>query len=58
MKKKIIVKLLKSPYGLKPRQKDNIKGLGLRTIGDTSELIDNPCTRGMIKKVINFVSIS
>ena len=56
MSKKIEVKLIRSAAGSKPDQKATIIGLGLRKIGSTKELENTPCVRGMIKKVINWLS--
>lgn len=50
-KKKLKVTLKKSKYGIIPKHKECIKGLGLRRINHQVIVQDNPCTRGMINKV-------
>ena len=48
---KITIKLYCSVIGTKPNQRATVKALGLNKIGDTAELPDNPCVRGMIATV-------
>jgi large subunit ribosomal protein L30 len=55
--KKIRVTLFKSRFGRLPSHMATIKGLGLRKIGQVSELIDTPEVRGMINKVSYLVKI-
>lgn len=55
--KKITVKLVKSTTGRTEGVKNNVKGLGLRKIGDISELENTPSVRGMIKKVIYLLEV-
>lgn len=54
-KSKIKVKLVKSGIGFPQRQRDTLKGLGLRKIRQTRILDDSDAIRGMIKKVIHLV---
>ena len=49
--KKIKVTLVKSLIGTKQSHRDSVRGLGLRRLNSTSELIDTPAVRGMINKV-------
>jgi large subunit ribosomal protein L30 len=49
--KKIKVPLVKSLIGTKQSHRDTVRGLGLRRLNSTSELIDTPAVRGMINKV-------
>ncbi|MGZ5093221.1 MAG: 50S ribosomal protein L30 [Burkholderiales bacterium] len=49
--KKIKVTLVKSVIGTKPEHRACVRGLGLRRINHTVEVIDTPATRGMINKV-------
>ncbi|MDZ7684114.1 MAG: 50S ribosomal protein L30 [Gammaproteobacteria bacterium] len=49
--KKLKVTLLKSPIGRKQKHRDCIRGLGLRKVSHTVEVIDTPATRGMINKI-------
>jgi large subunit ribosomal protein L30 len=49
--KKIKVTLVKSLIGTKQSHRDTVRGLGLRRLNSTSELVDTPSVRGMINKV-------
>jgi large subunit ribosomal protein L30 len=49
--KKIKVTLVKSVIGTKESHRATVRGLGLRRLHQTSELIDTPEVRGMINKV-------
>ncbi|MFT5135932.1 MAG: large subunit ribosomal protein L30 [Arenicella sp.] len=49
--KKIRVTLIKSMHGRLPNHTACVKGLGLRRIRHTVEVIDTPQNRGMINKV-------
>ena len=49
--KKIKVTLTKSMFGRSPRHMACVKGLGLRRMHHTVEVIDTPENRGMINKV-------
>jgi len=55
--KKIKVTLYRSTIGRLPKHKACVKGLGLRRIGHTVELIDTPEVRGMINKVNYMVRV-
>ena len=48
---KLSVKLYVSSIGTKPKQRATLKAMGLYKVGDTAELPDNPCVRGMIARV-------
>ncbi len=48
---KIKVTLVKSPAGRLQAHKACVRGLGLRRINHTVEVIDTPENRGMINKV-------
>ncbi len=54
---KITVKLIKSMNGTTDKVKSNVRGLGLRKIGQTSELENTPSVRGMIKKIIHMLEV-
>lgn len=54
---KITVKLVKSMNGTTEKVKSNVRGLGLRKIGQTSELENTPSVRGMIKKIIHMLEV-
>ena len=49
--KLVKVTLKKSVIGRLKNHKACVAGLGLRKIGQTVELVDTPCVRGMINKV-------
>lgn len=53
----ITVKLKKSTITCTQKQKDNVRGLGLRKTGSTRQLENTPSVRGMIKKVIHLLEI-
>ena len=54
---KIKVKLVKGPPSTTKGVQANVRGLGLRKIGQTVELENTPSVRGMIKKVIYMLEI-
>lgn len=54
---KITVKLVKSMNGTTEKVKSNVRGLGLRKIGQSSELENTPSVRGMIKKIIHMLEV-
>lgn len=49
--KKIRVTLVKSLIGTKQPHRATVRGLGLRRVNHTVELVDTPAVRGMINKV-------
>jgi large subunit ribosomal protein L30 len=53
--KKIKVTLVKSVIGTKASHRATVRGLGLRRIHHTVEVLDTPETRGMITKVAYLV---
>lgn len=56
-KKHLKVTLLRSVNGIHPKHKECVKGLGLRRIRHTTMVVDNPCVRGMLKKVNYLLSV-
>jgi large subunit ribosomal protein L30 len=48
----------RSSNGSDKRQRDTLRSLGLRRIGQTVERSDSPQTRGMIAKVRHLVEVS
>jgi len=52
---KIKIKQVKSRIGAPKDQKRTLDSLGLRRIGQTVEVEDNPCIEGMIRKVRHLV---
>ena len=55
--KKIKVMLVKSPNGCKTGHRATVRGLGLRRLHQTVELVDTPAVRGMIERVSYLVRI-
>jgi large subunit ribosomal protein L30 len=55
--KKIKVKLVRSLIGTKGEHRQCVRGLGLRRINHTVEVIDTPANRGMINKVSYLVKV-
>lgn len=49
--KKVKVTLVKSVIGTKQSHRATVRGLGLRRMHHTVELVDTPEVRGMINKV-------
>jgi len=54
---KLRIKWVKSAIGYAKRQKDTIRALGLRRLGDVVEKEDHPSIRGMIAKVSHLVEV-
>ena len=55
--KKIKITLVKSIIGTKQDHRATVRGLGLRKLNSSSELIDTPAVRGMINKVKYLVKV-
>ena len=55
--RKLQIKWTKSSIGQSRRQKDTIRALGLRKLGDVVEQADTPAVRGMIEKVSHLVQV-
>ena len=55
--KRVTITLVKSPIGFDRTQLATVKGMGLRRIGHSVELLDTPATRGMILKVRHLVTV-
>ena len=51
------VTLMKSTIGFNRNQAAVVRGLGLRRIGHSVELVDSPATRGMIHRVRHLVKV-
>jgi large subunit ribosomal protein L30 len=54
---KIRVRLRGSQIGCTTRQRQTVRGLGLRKTGDSRVLEKTPAVLGMIKKVAHIVSV-
>jgi large subunit ribosomal protein L30 len=59
MAKKNTVKVtwVKSSIGYSQRQKNTVRALGLRRLGQTVEHDDTPVIRGMLNKVSHLVAV-
>lgn len=57
MTTKIRVRQTRSTAGQLKNIKSSVRGLGLRRIGHSVEVVDNPCTRGMIQTAIHLVEV-
>jgi large subunit ribosomal protein L30 len=51
------IKYKKSAIGYSQRQKDTIRSLGFKRLGQTVEIPDNPAMRGMVRHVRHLVVI-
>jgi large subunit ribosomal protein L30 len=55
--KKIKVKLVRSTNGCKTGHVATVRGLGLKRLHQTVELVDTPSVRGMIERVAYLVRL-
>ena len=55
--KTLKITLRKSTIGFNKTQAETVRGLGLRRIRHSVELLDTPETRGMIHKVRHLVTV-
>ena len=55
--KKIKITLVKSIIGTKQDHRATVRGLGLRKLNSSAELLDTPAVRGMIQKVQYLVKV-
>ena len=55
--KKVTVQLVRSPIGCDASHRATVRGLGLRKMRSTSELVDTPEVRGMINKISYLVKV-
>ena len=53
----LLVKQVRGTVGTRQNQKDTLRTLGLRRIGDTSIREDRPEVRGMINTVAHLVTV-
>ena len=51
------VQLVRSPIGTKESHRATVRGLGLRKLNSSAELLDTPAVRGMIQKVQYLVKV-
>ncbi len=57
MAQKLKVTLVKSTIHRTQKQKDTVRGLGLRRLNSSSELEDTVAVRGMIRKVQHLITV-
>ena len=55
--KTLKVTLVRSTIGYDKKQGEIVKGLGLRKIVHTVEVLDHPAMRGMIQKIRHMVTV-
>ena len=55
--KSLKITLIKSPIGYSTRQKNTVRALGLRRMGQTVEHSDTPAIRGMVDKVSHLIEV-
>jgi large subunit ribosomal protein L30 len=55
---KLKVTLVRSPIDRTQKQKDTVRGLGLRRLHHSVVLEDTPSIRGMIRKVQHLVAVA
>ena len=55
--KRIKVTLVKSTIGSIPKHKATVAALGLKKLGKSNELPDNPAIRGMVQQVRHLVKV-
>ena len=56
--KTLKVTLVKSPISAKAAHQATVRGLGLKRMRQTRELVDTPAVRGMIKSVAHLVRVA
>ncbi len=55
--KKLVIQQVRSTIGRPPKQREALRGLGLRHIGQRVEREDNPRVRGAIRLVAHLVKV-
>ena len=53
----IRIEQVRSPIGYDKRQREVLRGLGLRRIRHVVERVDTPAVRGMVKKIPHLVRV-
>lgn len=54
---KLIITQMRSAIGRPPKQRETLKGLGLRRIRHSVERLDTPEIRGMVRKISHLVKV-
>jgi len=51
------IKMIGSVIGCPEKQRETVRGLGLRRLNQVVERVDTPAVRGMVKKIPHLVAI-
>ncbi len=54
---RVKITLVRSPSGYNRRQALVVRGLGLRRLGHSVDVVDNPSIRGMLHKVRHLIRV-
>jgi len=54
---KLIITQVRSSIGRPPKQRQTLRGLGLRRIRHSVERLDTPEIRGMVRKISHLVKV-
>jgi large subunit ribosomal protein L30 len=54
---KLKIKMIGSVIGCPDKQRETVRGLGLRRLHQVVERVDTPAVRGMVKKIPHLVAI-
>jgi len=54
---KLIITQVRSAIGRPPKQRQTLRGLGLRRIRHSVERLDTPEIRGMVRKISHLVKV-
>ncbi len=54
---RVKITLVRSPIGYNRRQALVVRGLGLRRLGHSVDVVDNPSIRGMLHKVRHLIRV-
>jgi large subunit ribosomal protein L30 len=55
--RRLKVTLKHSPIGRNSNQLEQLKGLGLRRLGQSRTLENTPAVRGMVKKILHLIEV-
>jgi large subunit ribosomal protein L30 len=55
--KRLQIKLVRSPFGKKPKQRSTVKALGLKKMHQVVEHEPTPAVLGMVEKVSHLVEV-
>jgi large subunit ribosomal protein L30 len=54
---KLQITYVKSGIGASERQKETLRSLGLKRLGDMVEVKDTPAVRGMLHKIMHLIQV-